>query len=186
MGYRYIVVLVLFYLSTSEAEPSIHVYPSCHYLGVTYNHGDAWVDKDTCDVCQCGDYGLHCRAGLDGTGCKFSAYVASPGDKVCVYGYSGLYLVGQVFKLHDGCNKCTCTEGGMQCTNNACNPKGFEQGTTEPIYGECHYNGLWYRFHTQWLAVDRCNTCFCTTIGNYQGGYACSTMKCSNINIITG
>ena len=39
------------------------------------------------------------------------------------------YQVAEVFTTLDGCNKCLCTEQGMQCTARACSPNGFSKFT---------------------------------------------------------
>lgn len=149
----------------------------CSYHGTMYHQGDAWVDDKVCDVCVCNEYGVQCYANLDGP-CKFNSTIANAGDAACLYGMTP-YLVRNVFSALDGCNTCLCTERGMQCTGKPCSSSGFAKPTTEPLYGECMYDGGWYRFHTQWLARDGCNTCFCYTIGNYRGGHVCTSSKCS-------
>ncbi|XP_053373204.1 kielin/chordin-like protein [Mercenaria mercenaria] len=161
---------------------------TCTYNGSVYSRGDAWVDDHVCGVCVCNEYGSQCYAKLEGY-CKLNNTVAKAGEPVCMYGLKP-YLVGDVYSALDGCNKCLCTERGMQCTMKACSSTGFETPSKEPLYGECQYDGGWYRLHTQWLARDGCNTCFCQTIGNYRGGHVCTTSKCpcSTVNapVITG
>ncbi|KAL3831648.1 hypothetical protein ACJMK2_023376 [Sinanodonta woodiana] len=101
------------------------------------------------------------------------------GDPVCTY-YFHTHNVGDVFMAADGCNKCLCTERGMQCTGKACNASGFAKPKFQELPGECHYRGNdgWYVLGAQWQAVDGCNTCVCLMPGNYQGYYACTTSSC--------
>ncbi|XP_052247246.1 kielin/chordin-like protein isoform X2 [Dreissena polymorpha] len=150
----------------------------CSAHGRTFHPGDVWVDANACDVCQCTEYGEQCNAGFLGTTCPFNSTVASPGDPACVYGYTS-HLVGDVISALDGCNKCLCTELGLQCTAKACGPNGFAKPSSEPLYGECEYEGGWYMHETQWRASDGCNTCYCYTVGNYRGGHVCTTNKCA-------
>ncbi|XP_060607002.1 kielin/chordin-like protein [Ruditapes philippinarum] len=138
--------------------------------------GDMLVDDQVCGVCANHGFGIRCYGSLDGT-CALNSTVAKAGDPACLYNLK-IYLVGDVFATLDGCNKCLCTERGMQCTMKACSSAGFATPSKEPIYGECLYNGGWYRHQTQWLTRDGCNTCYCHSIGNYQGGYECTKSKC--------
>ena len=41
--------------------------------------------------------------------------------------------MAEVFTAIDGCNKCLCTEQGMQCTARACSPNGFGKFTKKDL-----------------------------------------------------
>ncbi|MFZ6178461.1 DUF4215 domain-containing protein [Nannocystis pusilla] len=61
---------------------------------------------------------------------------------------------GDTKPAEDGCNTCTCTDGGWACTEIACEGLECEEGETKP-------------------AEDGCNTCTC-----YDGGWACTEKGC--------
>lgn len=46
---------------------------TCTYNGTTYQPGDAWVDVEGCDVCECDQYGLRCKARTDYYDCIFNS-----------------------------------------------------------------------------------------------------------------
>jgi hypothetical protein len=68
----------------------------------------------------------------------------------CVYGDQD-YPVGASFTSTDGCNTCTCTPQGAECTTSACACSDI-QGNPEP-------------FGVQFPAGDGCNTCSCSSTG---------------------
>ncbi|XP_052785206.1 kielin/chordin-like protein [Mya arenaria] len=176
-------IFVFFFCSGVKTQPPLAT--GCQYHGRNYHVSDVWVDMNGCNICECNQYGAQCY----GTqfGCQLNKTNAAPLSPACHYATKS-YLVGDVFTTLDGCNKCLCTERGQQCTAKQCNKTGFEQPSKTPIYGECHYNEGWYHYQTQWLATDGCNTCYCHSIGNYQGGYECTKSKCSchDSSVLTG
>lgn len=46
---------------------------SCTYLGNVYHQGNVWVDGTSCDICECNQYGVQCRAGMESEICVFSS-----------------------------------------------------------------------------------------------------------------
>ena len=72
------------------------------------------------------------------------------------------HQAGESFPVDDGCNTCTCTEGGLvACTKIACIPV-------------CEYNGTTYQSGDTFPAVDGCNKCQCLD----DGTVACTEMAC--------
>lgn len=120
----------------------------------------------------------------------------------CEYAGQG-YDVGESFPAEDGCNTCTCAEGGrVLCTMRACavtcewNGATYavgewfpmEPGTCDNCYcGDdgavvctriacrgCSYEGAWFDYGETFPAADGCNTCTCLE----DGGIACTEMAC--------
>lgn len=85
---------------------------------------------DPCENSTCDVEGARCAANYCG-GCNAEWFDPS-GARVCldagdagVCEYDGqIYEAGDVFAATDGCNKCTCTDGGLvACTERACLPR---------------------------------------------------------------
>lgn len=79
---------------------------------------------------------------------------------------NGPYQVGDEFPSLDGCNRCTCTEQGIACTEMACNPPGNGGAS-------CEYHGHTWASGTKVPSLDNCNSCFCEN-----GDIACTAMGC--------
>ncbi len=97
----------------------------------------------------------------------FGAFAVSSGCNqvtvagVCTYGDEE-YSVGESFPAGDGCNTCTCEEGGGV----ACSEMGCIEG--------CEHDGELVPIGQSVPAGDGCNTCTCG-----EGGFlACTTMAC--------
>ncbi|RLB62452.1 MAG: hypothetical protein DRI90_09045 [Deltaproteobacteria bacterium] len=74
------------------------------------------------------------------------------------------YAVGESFQDADGCNTCTCQDGGaVACTEMAC-------------LDGCTYDGQNYDAGDSFPASDGCNSCSCES----DGSVACTTMACAN------
>ncbi|XP_048754992.2 kielin/chordin-like protein isoform X2 [Ostrea edulis] len=95
-------------------------------------------------------------------------------DAVC--NFDGVsYSIGDTRIADDGCNLCTCTATGMECTKGDCTfPRELTTTTTVPQTGGCHYNGKTYWAGQSFRAVDGCNTCYCSA----HGGALCTEMFC--------
>ncbi len=109
--------------------------------------------------------------------------------------YEGLrYAIGERFPDADGCNTCTCEDGGgVSCTERACAPMpdptpdpgpGEQDGGTptdpdptldagtEPV--GCTVDGTSYAVGESFDAADGCNTCTCSG----DGQVACTERAC--------
>jgi len=76
------------------------------------------------------------------------------------------YAVGDSFPDRDGCNQCTCDEGGqVSCTEKGCEPAGG-----------CSYNGKSYSVGSAFYDIDGCNQCTCQA----NGDVACTAKDCSD------
>jgi hypothetical protein len=74
------------------------------------------------------------------------------------------YAVGDSFSDADGCNQCTCSEGGqIACSTKACPP---DDG--------CTYDGKHYDSGATFADRDGCNQCTCQS----DGGVACTLKAC--------
>ena len=77
----------------------------------------------------------------------------------CLYD-GAMYDPGESFPSDDGCNTCTCMDGGgVACTEMACG---------------CMYEGDLYAVGASFPAADGCNTCACMSGGQV----ACTLMAC--------
>ncbi len=84
-------------------------------------------------------------------------------DETCDYN-GKFYDVGVRFESTDGCNTCSCEQGGAV----ACTEMGCVDG--------CDYNGKFYEVGASFNSADDCNTCSCE-----QGGLvACTEMACDD------
>lgn len=82
------------------------------------------------------------------------------GASACIEG-GKTYASGDTVPSRDGCNRCTCTNGRVACTEMACSDTG------------CNYDGRSYFVGDNFPATDGCNTCTCT-----DSGVACSKKAC--------
>ncbi len=107
--------------------------PTCEMGGEVYNDGETWdVDCNTC-TCNAGNADCTLAECFD---CEYE------GEQ---------YSAGDTFGAGDGCNDCTCEEGGsVACTEMACAPTG------------CAYYGTTYAEGDTFDSIDGCNTCECT------------------------
>ena len=116
------------------------------------------------------------------------------GDKDC--------KEGEQMPSEDGCNTCTCTDGGWACTEKACgdptgdptgdpsgdpsgDPPVCEDGDSKPADDGCNnctcYDGQWACTEIACgdecqpgdKKMDECNTCDC-----YMGGWVCTDAAC--------
>jgi hypothetical protein len=99
---------------------------------------------------------------------------ASPAAaKTCSY-EGKQQVIGQSFLAADGCNQCTCLEGGtVSCTTMACGPAPVAAPT-------CVAAGKTYQVGEKFAAPDGCNTCECQANGSGGASAACTEMACAN------
>jgi hypothetical protein len=113
--------------------------------------------------------------GLLATFAGCSGSVSHTGDG-CEYAGKG-YAVGDKFPASDGCNQCSCGEGGeVQCTLLGCGPgpgPGPDPGPDSGPY--CTFGGKRYAPGQQ-VSNDGCNTCACTGPGEI----ACTARFCAD------
>ena len=89
------------------------------------------------------------------------ALTGCPELEVCVVDGT-TYQLGDSFQSSDGCNTCTCEEGGsVSCTTMGC-------------LDGCDYNGSHYDVGDSFDDADGCNTCTC----GEDGVVACTEMYC--------
>ncbi len=133
--------------------------------------------------------------GVWGSGCG----VGVPDGK-CRYNEKD-YAQGSSFLASDGCNTCTCQQGGVSCTEKACVPnscayagKTYKAGESFPASDGCNsctcnngmpmctlmvcakdclFQGKTYKEGSAFPAADGCNTCFCSG-----GGVSCTKKNC--------
>ena len=86
----------------------------------------------------------------------------------CVYD-GQVYPPGASFPASDGCNKCSCENGQVQCTLVDC------------VTG-CEWNGKTYQPGEQFPAGDGCNACMCQEGGTV----ACTSGYCAPICVYAG
>jgi hypothetical protein len=80
------------------------------------------------------------------------------------------YEEGQTFPLGDGCNTCSCMQGGaLACTGAYCPPG-------------CVYGGQVYKPGDTYPAGDGCNTCTC----DVSGQSVCTKLACAPICVYAG
>jgi hypothetical protein len=152
--------------STSTTNTTLRVTPGgqCSVAG-------AEVQSD-CNTCTCTDGKWACTEmacvdggpapGGSGPGGSTGAGGNGPGGSVGVAGSAGSGTAGAVgggpatcvngTTSNDGCNTCTCVNGGWACTDRACPPPACADGTT---------------------MFDGCNDCTCTN-----GLWACTKRYC--------
>lgn len=118
----------------------------CEYGGNYYNPGDTWTASDGCNQCTCGgDLSVACTETDCAPMCEYNGQYYAPGESwkpdacnTCYCDQNGqsactgaycppectyagtTYQVGESFPALDGCNTCTCTDGGIVCTKVAC------------------------------------------------------------------
>lgn len=107
---------------------------SCSYGGVTHTQGASFPSTDGCNTCSCGAGGVvactlvGCPVDGGGDGSLDAALSVDGG--ACTYGGT-LHAVGTTFPATDGCNTCSCGDGGVVgCTKKLC----LEAGATDAAY----------------------------------------------------
>jgi len=90
---------------------------------------------------------------LLGIGCAGESGECAVADKI--------YQAGDQFTAGDGCNTCTCQDGGItSCTEDPC--------------VDCVHEGEEYALGESWPAGDGCNLCQCVDVGEV----SCTTASC--------
>lgn len=96
-----------------------------------------------------------CSGGVSGGG----------GDDGCDYAGKH-YAMGSSFSASDGCNQCSCTDGGqVACTAKACAPNDG-----------CDYAGKHHDVGSTFASLDGCNQCTCEN----DGSVSCTLRACSD------
>jgi hypothetical protein len=104
---------------------------------------------------------------------KYGCADGGGGYPYCAY-MNRIYRIGDSFRAEDGCNDCSCSYGGIQCTDKACY---LPDAAVAP--GTCQYAGMVYKSGDGFVADDDCNKCSCTETGVV----ACSRFPCGdNVN----
>ncbi|XP_046546367.1 kielin/chordin-like protein [Haliotis rubra] len=151
---------------------------TCTHNGVTYEHGDSWVADDSCNGCDCTDFGTECGSHLN---CNNNNLLGKPGDPLCRYGYQ-FHRVGESWLAQDHCNNCNCTVNGMICTYKPCKNTGFDKPKDNGgEFMDCPYKNVYYHYGAHFLADNGCNTCICVMPGNYATFPVCTMTKCTLI-----
>ncbi|MEM6731872.1 MAG: hypothetical protein AAF658_09960, partial [Myxococcota bacterium] len=113
-------------------SPNDGEYPEhcCADSVVCEQTGGRW-DETSCGDYQCGQFPV-CDAIVPGCDCGEAAnFVSGSGciqdrecrdSSSCTTDDGAEYGEGDVWPRGDGCNHCTCYEGGVYCTENACAP----------------------------------------------------------------
>ncbi|XP_025094056.1 cysteine-rich motor neuron 1 protein-like [Pomacea canaliculata] len=80
---------------------------------------------------------------------------------------------GTAWVAPDGCNRCTCTQFGVECTTwMNCQHLGMLGHPGDPL---CVYGTAHYTVGKTWTAEDGCNKCLCTA-----RGMNCTAQACAN------
>lgn len=149
---------VLTAAGTLKSASSTWTVGECGAGGDCQTSGDC-AEGETCAV-EC-DALCKMAPPIDPT-CCVGTCVPGP-DQGCAYG-GAFYSYGESFPATDGCNTCTCIEGGVVCTKILCpSPKG------------CTYDGKVYAVGDYFWSTDGCNKCGCA-----EGGVVgCTKMACT-------
>lgn len=123
------------------------------------------VCGDECNVCDpadtsCVETAVVKECGSTGL-CRADVATCGGADGGCDYDGTR-YDEGASFPSSDGCNTCSCEDGGVACTEMACDPGG------------CDYEGKHYEEGASFPSTDGCNNCGCSG-----GDVVCTLMACA-------
>jgi hypothetical protein len=191
---------------------------SCEVAGQTFPDGAGVPSGDSCNGCGCNDGSVICTAVAcepvfcalfveesDGVCSRFPLDPCISQDPDCIQGGGASCEVagetfgnGQAVPSGDTCNTCACNDGGVVCTDAACEPvvcalfleesdgvcsrfpldpcKSQDPDCVDPDAGSCVAAGQTFPNGSEVPSGDSCNSCGCT-----DGSVSCTLALCEPV-----
>jgi hypothetical protein len=190
---------------------------SCEAAGQTFPDGSAVPSGDSCNTCGCNDGSIACTEigcepvvcalfveESDGVCSRFPLDPCISQDPDCNQGGASCEVAGQTFAngeavpSGDTCNTCGCNDGGVVCTDAACEPvvcalfleesdgvcsrfpldpcKSQDPDCVDPDAGSCVAGGQTFPNGSEVPSGDSCNSCGCT-----DGSVSCTLALCEPV-----